>query len=58
MKPSDFTYPEAAAALRQQGIIPDFAALRQPTLLSSDQSVELKKYYKVKELTGTCHTKG
>jgi hypothetical protein len=26
MKPSDFTYPETAAALRQQGIIPDFAA--------------------------------
>ena len=26
MKPSDFTYPEAAAALRQQEIIPGFAA--------------------------------
>ena len=29
MKPSDFTHPEAAAALRQQEIIPGFAALRK-----------------------------
>ena len=43
MKPSDFTYPETAVALRQQEIIPGFAALRQPTLLSFDLSVELKK---------------
>ena len=47
MKPSDVTYPEAAAALRQQEIIPGFAALRQPTLLPACSLSKLRSSLEV-----------